>query len=73
MTQLCNDLNIKKIFTSSYHPECDGFVERFNGVIIQIITMYLALDYKDWDMYLPSATYAYNTSLSETTGDTSFS
>ena len=31
--------------------------------------MYVATDHKDWDKYLQSATYAYNTSLSETTDD----
>ena len=72
MAQLCSDLNINKVFTSSYHPQCDGFVERINGVIVQIIAMYVGSNHKDWDTYLPSATYAYNTSLSETTGDTSF-
>ena len=72
MAQLCNDLNINKVFTSSYHPQCDGFVERINGVIMQIIAMYVASDHKDWDMYLASATYAYNTSISKTTGDTPF-
>ena len=72
MAQLCNDLNINKVFTSSYHPQCDGFVERINGVIMQIIAMYVASDHKDWDTYLPSAMYAYDTSLSETTGDTPF-
>ena len=71
-TQLCSDLNINKVFTSSYHPQCDGFVERINGIIIQLIPMYVASYHKDWDTYLPSATYAYNTSLSETTGDTPF-
>ena len=39
---------------------------------MQIIAMYLASDHKDWDTYLPSATYAYNTSPSETTDDTPF-
>ena len=39
MAQLCYDLNINKVFTSSYHPQCDGFVERINGVIVQIIAM----------------------------------
>ena len=72
MAQLCSDLNINKVFTSSYHPQCDGFVERINGVIMQIIAMYVASDHQDWDMYLPSAKYAYDTSLSETTGDTPF-
>ena len=72
MAQLCNDLNINKVFTSNYQPQCDGFVECINGVIMQIIAMYVASDHKDWDTYLPSATYAYNTSISETTGDTPF-
>ena len=39
---------------------------------MQVIAMYVASDRKDWDTYLPSTTYAYNTSLSETTGDTPF-
>ena len=72
MTQLCNDPNINKVFTSSYHPQWNGFVGRINGVITQIIAMYVASDHKDWDTYLPSATYAHNTSISETTGDTPF-
>ena len=62
MTHLCNDLNINKVFTPSYHPQCDGFVEQINGVIIQIIAMYVASEHKDWDIYLLSTMYAYNTS-----------
>ena len=54
MTQLCNNL---KVFTSTYHPQCDGFVERINGVIIQIIAMYVASDHKDRDAHLPSVPY----------------
>ena len=34
--------------------------------------MYVAADNKNWDTYLPSATFAYNTSLSETTDNTPF-
>lgn len=39
---------------------------------MQIIAIYVALDHKDWDTNFPSATYAYNTSLSKTTDDTPF-
>ena len=39
---------------------------------MQIITMYIASDHKDWGTYIPSATCAYNTTMSETTGDTPF-
>ena len=47
-------------------------MERINEVIMQIIAMYVAADHKNWDTYLPSATFAYNTSLSETTDNTPF-
>ena len=47
-------------------------MERINEVIMQIIAMYVAADHKNWDTYLPSATFAYNTSLSETTNNTPF-
>ena len=33
---------------------------------------YVAADHKDWDTYLSSATFAYNTSLSETIDNTPF-
>ena len=39
---------------------------------MQIITVCVASDYKDWDTYHPSSTYAYNTSLSEETDETPF-
>lgn len=49
IAQLCWELNISKAFTSSYHPQCDVFVERIKRVLIQIIAMYVASDHKDWD------------------------
>ena len=39
---------------------------------MQIIAVCVASDYKDWDTYHPSSTYAYNTSLSEETDETPF-
>ena len=36
----------------------DGFVERINEFILQVITMFVASEHKDWDTYLPSAMYA---------------
>ena len=41
--------NINKVFTWSYHPQFDGFVEQINEVIMQITAMYVATDQKDWD------------------------
>ena len=72
ITQHCKDLNVNKVLTSSYHSQCAGFVERINGIIMEIVDMYVASDHKDWDTYFSPTRFAYNTSLSETTGDTPF-
>ena len=34
--------------------------------------MHFGYNQKDWDAHLPAAFYAYNGSVSETTGDTTF-
>ena len=45
--EVCNVINISKVFISSYHPQCDGFIERTNGIITQIIAMYVSSNKKD--------------------------
>ena len=37
---VCHLLNTSKVNTTSYHPECDGLVERFNHTFTTIISMY---------------------------------
>ena len=34
--------NTSKVNTTSYHPECDGRVERFNHTLMTIISMYIS-------------------------------
>lgn len=38
----CRMLNILKVYTSSYHPQSGGFVERVNGTIFQSLAMYVS-------------------------------
>ena len=33
MKQLCKKMNIEKIRTSAYHPEINGFLERWHGIL----------------------------------------
>lgn len=72
MEQLCKELNISNFFYVKLPPLCDSSVELINAVTKQIITMHAASDHKVWDIYLPSATYVYNTILSKTSGDAPF-
>ncbi|XP_068220404.1 uncharacterized protein [Palaemon carinicauda] len=51
-------LNIKPIFTSPYHPQANGYCERFNGVLKSIIKK-ICSDYPCcWHRYLPCALFA---------------
>ena len=72
MKEVCRMVNVEKIFTSTYHPQCDGFVERINGVIAQNLSMYVSSSQTDWDIHLQACIFAYNTSISASTGYTPF-
>lgn len=58
--------------TAAYHPQTNGLCERFNRTIAEMISQYVSTDHRDWDEFLPFATFAYNTSVQETTGYTPF-
>jgi hypothetical protein len=68
----CVAWNIKKSTSTSYHPQTQGLVERFNSTIVQILKRFVHERQDEWDTYLPMATYAYNTSVQRVNGVTPF-
>ena len=70
--EVCRLLDTKKVNTSSYHPQTDGLVERFNGTIAVALSMYTSKDQLDWDVYLPQVLFAYRVAPSEVTGESPF-
>jgi transposase InsO family protein len=66
-------LGIKKIFTTSYHPQTDGSAERPNRFISAALTAYINDGQSDWDIYLPSIAFAYRTSFIEGIKNSPFS
>ena len=58
--------NVRKTTATSYHPQTSGLVERFNGTIIRILKRYVYETPDTWDISLPIATYAYNTTEQRT-------
>jgi hypothetical protein len=58
-------LDIHKLNTSAYHPQTNGVVERFNSTLAAMLAMYVSIDQRDWDKYIPYCVYAYNTSRHE--------
>ena len=70
--EVCFLMDTKKTFTTSYHPQCDGLVERFNGTLAQSLSHYVNSSQKDWDRYLNPVLFGYRVSPSEVTGESPF-
>ena len=68
----CHAFNIQKKRTTSYHPACNGQIERFNGTIVKTIARFVSADQRDWCCYIPAALHAYRTTVHNTTKMTPF-
>ena len=56
-----------RAFTTAYHPQGDGMVERFNRSLLQILRTYVDKEDK-WKRYLPLVLFAYRTATHTATG-----
>ena len=63
---------IDRSFTTAYHPQTNGMVERLNRTLVQMLASYTSPGQTDWDEFLPYILFAYRTSVHESTGDTPF-
>jgi len=70
--ELLKQLNIKGLATASYNPEANGITERFNRTLIDMLSMYMTLDGKDWDEHIPYVIFAYKTTIHSKTGYTPY-
>ncbi len=64
---MCNLLHIDKTHTTSYHPQGNGTVERFNRTLAAMLTMYCETNQNQWDTHL---SLAYRSSDHASTGYT---
>lgn len=65
-------LHIHKQFTTAYHPQTDGLVERMNSTLQHMLKAYTDSGQKDWDLWLPYVLFAYRTSAHESTKESPF-
>lgn len=64
---ICRTQGIKNLFTTTYHPQWNGQVERYNRSLLAAIRHYIEDHPKDWDLYTETIRYAYNTQVHSTT------
>ena len=69
ISEMCKLLGIKKTRTTPYNPKSDGFVERFNRTLIQLVSVLVDPSQSDWDLMIPYAMMAYRSSVQESTGE----
>ena len=64
---ICRILGILNVFTTTYHPQANGQVGRFNRTLTSALRKYVGDHPKDWDLFSDAVTYAYNTQVHRTT------
>ena len=70
--EVYNQMGIRKLFTTAYHPQTNGMVERFMQTLAQMLAMVVNSAHSDWDLWLPHVAFAYNSSEHAATGVTPF-
>lgn len=66
--EVCKLLEISKTRTTPLHARSDGFIERMNRSIQNILSKLVESNQKDWDTHLDFITMAYNSTPQESTG-----
>ena len=68
MHEICDAMGIAKTRTTAYHPQCDGQTELQNRTLQSMLSSFVSSRKDDWDLWLDSVTFAYNTSRHDVLG-----
>jgi len=61
VSEICENLGIKQILSTSYSPQTQGLVEKINGVLCNSLKNYIDDNNQSrWSYYLPYVTLSYN-------------
>jgi hypothetical protein len=72
MKAVLHVFHVKKLNTTSYHPQTNGLTERFNHTLCVMLSHYVSKNQNDWDEYLPYVLLAYRTTPHRTMKETPF-
>ena len=72
LSNLENLLEIKHVFGAPYHPQSQAKVERWNGTLMQAVSMYCSGNPRTWNKYLQKVIFSYNISVHSQTKQVPF-
>jgi len=72
LLDVCRLLGVKKVNTTSYHPQTDGLVERMNQTIRSMLAKHAHTFGPDWDLHLQQVLFAYRVKPQDSTGESPF-
>ncbi|CAF1404611.1 unnamed protein product [Rotaria sp. Silwood1] len=72
MNKLFDNLGVTHLYSTVYHPQTNGQIERFNATMDGKIAALCNERCTDWDEVLQFVTFNYNTSIHATTKQTPF-
>lgn len=72
LEHLTNNMQIKRKFSTPYHPKTNGLIERFNKTLCSCLSKLVYQFKRNWDEVLPSALFAYRSTINSTTKYTPF-
>jgi transposase InsO family protein len=64
---LCNQVDVKHQLFTVYHLQTNGLAERFIQTLCKLLAKYSDKYWQDWDVFLPSSLFAYQTMRQNTT------
>lgn len=60
-------LKIRKLTTTPYHPQTNGALKRSHRTLAEYLRQFVGKDTQEWDVWVPYAFFAYNTSVHAST------
>ena len=69
---VCELLGMKKINTTSYHPQTDGLVEKMNQTLCSMLAKHAHTFGPDWDLHLQQLLFAYRVKPQDSPGEAPF-